>query len=175
VEIEVLKFEEAQASTLPDLGEDIEVDAALWRRLESYICQRFTPRQCVWIVKGPGEFAAHLSPLSGVTVDQWDDITFTWSSVICEPSPLSGFYLPRTATYRITGTVGAGTVPAIVAEAYKRLRDYHADESAGASQYSTTLGENGIQESIERAPTWIARALQNSGAADLLRGYHRCA
>lgn len=173
--MEILKFEEAEAATLPDLGEDITVNPALWRRIEEHTCRRWTPRQVCWVVRGPGEFLAHLAPLSGVTVDEWCDTTFTWSSVICEPSPLSGFYLPRCATYRITGTCGAsaGDVPSTLVEAYKRLAAYHADAKAGASQHSVKIGEGGIDETLERNPSYIAKALQYSGAADLLRNHRR--
>lgn len=177
MEAEILRFEEAEPDTLPDLGLDDEIVPAIWLRLESYISRRWTARQASWIVKGPGEFRAHLSPLSGVTVDLWDDITFTWSSVICEPSPLSGFYLPRCATYRITGTLGGGTVPAAVIEAYKRLAAYSAELEAsnmppGVTSHSVEIGD-GLDENFERPSNWIARAMINSGAGDLLRAFRR--
>ncbi|WP_305972519.1 MULTISPECIES: hypothetical protein [unclassified Mameliella] len=41
----------------------------------------------------------------------------------------------------------------------------------GASAWE--LERDGERERVERAPTWKARALQNSGAADLLRPYRR--
>jgi hypothetical protein len=74
--------------------------------------------------------------------------------------------------------VGGGTVPAAVNEAYRRLAEYLAstdDAPAGASDYSAGLGSGAITESFSRAPTWVARALINSGAADLLRPYRRLA
>lgn len=76
--------------------------------------------------------------------------------------------------YRFTATVGGGDVPAAVSEAFRRLAEYLADdpERSGASSYSVNMG-GAIEESFNRNPAWIARALDLSGAADLLRPYKR--
>ena len=87
---------------------------------------------------------------------------------------MGGLVLP-VGTYRITAAVGAdNAVPAIVMQAFERLRDYIEAEAVGvpgASSYSINLGQ--ISESYRRNPAFMARALEMSGAADLLRGYRR--
>ena len=64
--------------------------------------------------------------------------------------------------------------PAAVSEAFRRLAEYMADDTdrAGVSSYSVNMG-GAIQESYQRSAAHAARALQNSGAADLLRPYRR--
>jgi hypothetical protein len=195
--MEVLKFEEAEPATFPTLNEKgaggsvqdiIEPDPNLWMRIEEYIVYRWTSRQAVWTVAGPGDWFPHLTPISSVTVDAWDDVTLTWSSVIPEATPLDGLYLNQHKTYRITGTVGAnaGEVPQMVIEAYQRLKRYCADQfevdiPAAVTGYSF-LGEpigakpvmaNYGQTTIDRSAAWMAKAMQYSGAADLLRKYRR--
>tara|TARA_R110002072_G_scaffold59252_5_gene150967 strand:- start:605 stop:1174 length:570 start_codon:yes stop_codon:yes gene_type:complete len=186
-EVQVLKFEEAEPETYPDLilldGNGVaepaeKPDPHVWARLESYVCHRWTPRQCVWTCAGPGDWRPHLSPVSNIVIDQWDDATKTWTSVTAEPSPL-GFYLPRSCVYRITGTLGedGGQVPQCVVEAYRRLAAYMTEAQlstvpAGASSFSQKMGD-GWDETIERSPTFVAKAMQYSGAGDLLRGWRR--
>jgi hypothetical protein len=184
--MDVLKFEEAEPSVYPDLiafdgeGEALDPvtpDRALWQRIEAYIAHRWTPRQCVWTVEGPGVWLPHLSPVSNASVDGWDDTTFTWSSADPSPTPLGGFVFYGCRTYRITTTVGDTVlpVPQPVIEAYMRLYDYAAEACAvpaGANSYGLKIGD-GLDETIARSPNWLARAMQQSGAGDLLRGYRR--
>ncbi len=70
--------------------------------------------------------------------------------------------------------MGGGDVPAAVKEAYRRLAEYLADEPdrSGVSSYSANLG-GAIEESYQRNSAWVARAMDLSGAADLLRPYKR--
>ena len=68
-------------------------------------------------------------------------------------------------------------VPQLIVEAYLRLKGYYEDTltfstPAGSSKYSNNIGD-AIQEDIERSPTWVAKAMQFSGCADLLRTYRR--
>jgi hypothetical protein len=66
-------------------------------------------------------------------------------------------------------------VPAAVDEAVKRLADYLSAESlapSGARSYSINI-DQAVSESVSMMPNHMARALQNSGAADLLRPYRR--
>lgn len=185
MEVSVLKFEEAPASSYPQLftydsegvqdEEPLAIERPLWDRIESYIAYRWTPRQCVWTVCGPGDWLPHLGPLSNVTVDLWDDESYTWGAVTSEPTAVGGFYIPSDRTYRITGTVGdtPDDVPQLLVEAYTRLEAYHSDmyETApGSSSHRTSIP---WEEEVTRSPTWIARAMQHSGAADLLRAYRR--
>ncbi len=186
METSVLKFEETEPATFPDLilfdeeglaEEPIIPDRALWLRIESYISRRCTPRHCVWTVNGPGDWRPHLNPLSGATVDVWDDTTKTWSGVTSEATPVGGVYLPRCQTYRITGTVGDtnDSVPQLVVEAYLRLTAYFSETRhtvPGSSNYSLRIGD-GFAEEITRSPAWMAKALQYSGCADLLRSYRQ--
>tara|TARA_B100001540_G_scaffold105745_1_gene95316 strand:- start:2949 stop:3512 length:564 start_codon:yes stop_codon:yes gene_type:complete len=185
--VDVIKFEEAEPATWPTLTE-IYDDAStentpvmphVWQRIEDHIAYRWTARSCVWTVQGPGDWRPHLSPVSAVTVEVWDETTGTWSAVIADPIPADGFYLPREKTYRINATAGdnAGAVPQPVVEAYNRLSDYLVEETVtaipvGSSAHALKLGD-GIDESITRSPNYVAKALQYSGAADLLRKYRR--
>jgi len=184
----LLHFDEAEPATYPDLEQyDDEGDSldalvptrAYWRRIEEHIAHRWTSRQCVWIIRGPGLWESHLAPLSNVTVDVWGETDYTWSSATPTPSPMGGFDFSDHRTYRITATVGntAEEVPQLIVEAYLRLEAYYEDHDtisipAGSSSYSSKVGE-ALTDEITRAPTWIARAMQHSGCADLLRSYRR--
>jgi len=77
--------------------------------------------------------------------------------------------------FRVTATVGSDDEPPeAVLEAFRRLAEYLADEPdrSAASSYSVNMG-GAIEESYNRNPAWVARALELSGAADLLRPYRR--
>lgn len=145
---------------------------ALWQRIEAYVAHRWTERSVVWIVDGPGHWRAPLTPVSGLSAEIWKNGAY--EAVTLEASPMGGVVLPR-GTYRITATVGAdNAVPAIAMRAFERLRDYIEAEPVGvpgASSYSINLGQ--ISENYRRNPAYIARALEMSGAADLLRQYRR--
>lgn len=150
----------------------------IWERIEGYIVHRWTERAIVWVSEGPGEWCPPLTPATISTVEIWNGTA--WETCTAPDSPLGGYWLSGTGPYRFTGTVGAGDVPAAVAEAFKRLAEYSAEVSefnmvkgrAGMSSHSVELGSS-IKESFDRAPTWVARAMINSGAADLLRPYRR--
>ncbi len=89
------------------------------------------------------------------------------------PSPLGGYCLPGTGPYRFTGTAGEddADVPAIVQEAYRRLAEYFAEPIAGIGVHSEAVPDIATIE--YGSPTWRAQALQQSGAADLLRTFRR--
>ena len=162
-----IKQTEAIPASYPDDG-----DPAIWQRLESYIAHRFTSRAVVWIVEGCGEWAAPLTPATISSVEIWSGTA--WETCTEPDSPLGGYWLSGDGPYRFTGTVGGGTVPAAVSEAYTRLSNFlteTSDNPAGARVYSYSIGE--LSERTERDPAHIAKALQNSGAADLLRPYRR--
>ncbi|PRX37909.1 hypothetical protein SAMN05216257_105122 [Meinhardsimonia xiamenensis] len=146
--------------------------AAIWQRIEAYCRDRWTARQVVWTVEGGGTWEPPLSPATVNTVEVWEG--GAW--VPCTPaaSPLGGYELPGEGPYRITADVGGGEVPAAVSEAFRRLAEYLADatDRAGVSSYSVNMG-GAIQESYQRSPAWVARAMELSGAADLLRPYKR--
>ena len=141
----------------------------IWARLEAYTCTRYTPRAVAWTIEGrAGEvFMPPLEPIVSHFAERWWDAD--WTAIDLLAAPL-GLYLPSGGVFRISGQVGAGTVPAAVSEAFRRLAEYSAQVGTGADGFtSVTDGE----VSVERAATWAARAIQNSGAADLLRLYRR--
>ncbi|NIY97281.1 MAG: hypothetical protein HWE39_23290 [Oceanospirillaceae bacterium] len=169
-----LKQTEAAANYPTVYGLSTEAAAldkyVIWPRIEAYIAHRFAARDVVWIAEGPGEWVAPLTPATVSTVEVWE--VYSWAEVTLNPTPLGGLELEN-STYRISASVGGGSVPDVVEEAYKRLAEYMAEtaDRPGASSYAMKLGD--LWEETERAPTWLARALQNSGAADLLRAYRR--
>lgn len=103
------------------------------------------------------------------SAERWVD--GAWAAISLEAGPL-GLRLPYDGTYRLTAQVGAGPVPAGVSEAFKRLAEYMAEDTgrAGVSNRSLRVG-TAMEESYQRNPAWMARAIVNSGAADLLRPY----
>lgn len=147
-------------------------DAYLWQRIEAHTAHRWSPRTVVWVVEGPGEWSPPLAPAEVITVEVWR--WGQWQTVTLEKAPM-GYRLDGEGPYRITATVGADNEPpAAVLEAYQRLADYCDAEhfgAPGASSYSVNIGQT--SESIRRHPAHMARALENSGAADLLRPYRR--
>lgn len=150
----------------------------LWARIESYIAHRWGQRSVYWVVEGPGEWIPPLSPATISTVEVWSSAD-VWEVANLSPSPLGGCWLPCTGPYRFTGTAGEDgvPVPAAVAEAFQRLADYMAGEPsrhAGSSSETVRIGE-ALSVEYRRDPAWLAMALQNSGAADLLRNYRRAA
>jgi len=146
--------------------------AALWQRIEAWCAVRWTARPVVWTIEGGGAWEAPLQPASLTLAEIWDGAAW----VQCTPaaSPWGGYALPGEGPYRITADVGGGPVPAAVSEAFRRLAEYLADatDRAGVSSYSVNMG-GAIEESYQRNPAWVARAMDLSGAADLLRPYKR--
>jgi hypothetical protein len=175
--VEALKQVEAAPSSYPDVPAGLSTAAAaldadaLWQRIEGYVAHRWAARTVVWTVLGPGEWTPPLVPATVTTAQRWTGSA--WEDATLATGPLDGLELPGEGPYRITATVGAGPVPAPALESYRRLAEYLAEGAAkaGASSYSYRLGE--VEESWQRNPAWTAKALQQSGAADLLRPYRR--
>lgn len=156
----------SQATT----GQDSD---AIWARIEAYCRFRWTPRDVVWTVEGEGPWEAPLEPAVMNTVEVWEN--GAWVECTPAASPWGGYDLPGDGPYRITAEVGAGAeVPAVVDEAYRRLAEYLTDDSdrSGVSKYSVIMSQS-LEETYQRNPAWVARAMQYSGAADLLRPYKR--
>ncbi|WP_084421837.1 hypothetical protein [Henriciella litoralis] len=172
-----LKQTEAIPASYPDSPDGLSDKAAavpadaIWERIESYIAHRFTPRSVVWTVEGGGDWQAPLTPASFETVEVWSD--GVWADCMPDASPWGGYELPGDRPYRITADVGGGDVPAAVSEAFRRMAEYLAEprRAAGSSSFSMRLDV--IEISMQRNPAWLARAMQNSGAGDLLRPYRR--
>lgn len=175
--IDILRQVEAVPAAYPDAPAGLSdaaaaLDAAIiWARIESYISHRFTVREIVWTVSGfaDDEFSAPIGPLQSQVAQKW--VEGAWTSTTLADGPM-GLILPSDGTFQITAQVGAGPVPAPVSGAFVRLAEYWADaaDRAGVSNYSVNIG-GAVQESYERSPVWQARAMVNSGAADLLRPY----
>lgn len=173
----IKQFEDVPAAYLdaPDgLSDDAAaLDAAMiWARIESYTAHRWTPREVVWTLLGDGGDQWHppLSPIVSRVAHVWRNEA--WESLTLLDAPL-GVSLPFDGTYKITAQVGAGDVPAPVSEAFRRLAEYMADDPGrvGTTSFTDKIGP--LEESVNRAPTWLARAMQYSGAGDLLRPYRR--
>jgi len=164
-------------ATLSDAALALSSDA-IWHRVESYIAHRWTPRAVVWVVQGQGWWRPDLTPVTVSDVAVWNSLS-AWESCTLDASPLGGYELPGEGPYRFTGTAGdesPSDVPAAVSEAVRRLAEYLAVDRgriAGASSESVSIGGGAITQQFDRSPAWVARAFQQSGAADLLRPYRR--
>lgn len=175
--MEILQRDEAVPASYPAEPSGLSLAAmmldaaALWARIEAHTAHRFTTREVVWTVEGPGEFKPDLQPATITAREVWDGVS--WITASLSDGPLGGVLLAGEGPYRITADVGGGDVPAPVYEAYRRLAEYLAEDGnpAGASSYSYRLGD--VEETTQRSPAHVARALQNSGAADLLRTFRR--
>lgn len=145
--------------------------ATAWQRIEHYIAWRFTPREVVWrVLSDGGEWLAPLAPVVSLVASVGGETPYE-----PERGPMGGWMLPS-GIVTATASVGAGPVPAAVAEAVKRLADYMAADSvlpAGARSYSANVGQ--LSETISADAAHAGRAMQNSGAADLLRKYRKVA
>lgn len=173
-----LKEAEATPESYPEAPEGLSAAAAavsadaIWQRLEAYCRARWTVREVVWMVEGQGTWEAPLLPATLNTVEVWEG--GVWAECTPAVSPWGGYELPGDGPYRVTADVGGGEVPAAVMEAFRRLAEYLADtpDRAGVSRYSVSMG-GAVEESYDRNPAWAGRALEYSGAADLLRPYKR--
>ncbi|SKA28483.1 hypothetical protein [Consotaella salsifontis] len=174
---DTLRQTEAAPSAYPTLSVALSAAAAaldadmIWQRLETYTAHRWSERAVEWIVEGPGGWQPPLKPATIATMEVWRGEA--WETVTLSSSPFGGFCLSGCGPYRFTGTVGGGDVPAAVAEAFRRLAEYMAAKpgKAGATSESTSAGS--ISLTHHRSASWLAEAINNSGAGDLLRPYRR--
>jgi hypothetical protein len=146
---------------------------AVWRRIEAYAAFRTTERDVSWIVEGCGEWMPPLTPAMIATVEIWQ--ADAWTAVTLPPSPLGGYVLPGVGPYRFTGTAGDddADVPPLLLEAVRRTVEYLAAKPGKPGVRSESVTAGTVSLSTTRSPTAMAEALQNSGAADLLRTYRR--
>ncbi|WP_085307944.1 hypothetical protein [Planktotalea arctica] len=175
--IDLIKQFEDVPAVYPDAPDGLSTAAAamdanlIWARIEAYTAHRFTAREVVWTLLGDAgdQFHPRLAPVVSSFAHHWGD---EWDAVTLQSGPL-GFVLPFDGTYRITAQVGAGLVPAPVSEAFRRLVEYMSEEDgpSGSSSFVSSIGP--LEESVTRSPNWMARAMQQSGAGDLLRSYRR--
>jgi hypothetical protein len=175
--IELVKQSEAIPATYPAFSGRLSYEAellgagAVWARIESYIAHRFTPREVIWTLDGCGDWTVPLTPATITSSERWNGEA--WETYTLPTGPY-GYALTMEGQYRITADVGGGDVPPAILEAYRRLAKYLADgtDRAGVSEYSVNMG-GAIMESYKRNSAWVARAIELSGAADLLRPYRR--
>jgi hypothetical protein len=165
---------EGQPESWPEVsGVTGDLLAVCWQRVEHHIGRRYAARQVVWtLTTCGGEWVPPLSPVTLIEdAFRWQD--GDWQAVNLKRGPF-GWILPA-GNVQIDAIVGGGLVPAAVDEAVKRLADYLSAESlapSGARSYSINI-DQAVSESVSMMPNHMARALQNSGAADLLRPYRR--
>lgn len=170
-----IKVAEAMPADYPAVTVSIEATPflpAAWARIESYIALRTTERAVEFVVEGPGDWQAPLRPVTLATVEEWRGAA--WEETTLDPSPLGGFILKCTGPYRLTGTAGDDDteVPAVLTEAVRRLAEYMAQiEFENVGTRSSNVPD--VWSGEFASPYWRARALQDSGAADLLRNYRR--
>ena len=174
---ETIRQDEQLPASYPDAPTLSTAAAALdadfiWQRLEAYQAHRWSERAVTWIVEGCGEWRPPLTPVAITGVDVWR--SEAWEPVTLSPAPAGGYALPG-GTYRFTGTAGDddADVPAAVIEAFRRLAEYMAGKAGKPGARSERIGAGSISLSHTRSPSWMAEAMQNSGAGDLLRPYRR--
>ena len=161
---------EGLPESYPEVGGGIvSADAAVaWQRVERYIKVRFMPREIVWMVQGDTE-QVWFPPVGPVTAiaGEFADGAMPFTLMPCG----TGYRLPN-ALVKLTATVGAGPIPLSVTNAVSRLAHYCAADvpvPGGVRSYSLNVGD--MSESMTLAPDRLAKAMQDSGAADLLRSY----
>jgi hypothetical protein len=162
---------ESEPESYPTTSPAVTLNDVAWQRVEPYIAYRYTPRDVEWIVNGPGEWLPPLYPATISTVEIWNGSG--WDDCTPDASPLGGYVLTGWGPYRFSGIVGGGDVPAAVWEAVKRLAAYLAAKPGTAGVRSERIEAGSISISRTRSESWMASALQNSGAADLLRPYRK--
>lgn len=172
-EISQIHQAEGEPGTWPAVtGVTGDLLAVTWQRIEHYISRRFAARPCVWtLTTSGGDWQPPLGPVSAMSAS-WFIWRGGWDPITITRGPF-GFALPC-GTLMLECSVGVAPVPAAVSEAVRRLAAYLQAEGegpAGARSYSANVGQ--LSESVSRDPAHMARALQNSGAADLLRPHRR--
>jgi hypothetical protein len=172
-----IKQDEGTPESYPDAPSGLSTAAAaldadaIWQRIEAYIAYRYTSRSIQWIVTECGDWQPPLAPATISTVERWNGSD--WETATCPPSPVGGYCLPG-GSWRFTGTVGGGSVPEIVDEAFRRLAEYMAAASRGSpgtTRERVTAGSVTVDKS--RSASWASASMANSGAGDLLRNFRR--
>lgn len=161
------------AIELPFEAPNDEFVPALWRRIESYIRHRWGERDVVFIVEGPGDWTPPMEPATIETVESWR--ADAWETATLSPSPLGGYVLDGAGPYRFTGAAGSDeTPPGDVQEAFRRLAQFFVSvtTAAPAAGLATAFTIDELRVELS-SPNAAARAIQHSGAGDLLRRYRK--
>lgn len=154
----------------PTLYPDPAIPDWVWERIESWCNTRWTPREVVWLVQDCGDWTPPLAPATITKVESWSG---DWAEVHPDTTAFGAIPLAGDS-HRVTALVGADNpAPAAVIEAAKRLAVFAEQiaEQAGITTYSTSIGP--INETWRRSQNAMAQAIQQSGAADLLRPYRK--
>lgn len=174
--MDIRKLTEATPATLSaapaGLSANVPPPEAVWTRIEQYIAHRWAARDVTWIVEGWGDFLPTLTPTTISSVQVWQDNV--WRPTSLQPTPEGG-YVCEGDIYHFVGVAGDDSTPPLdVLEAYKRLAEYMGEQAefAAASSFTVNMASQ-IELQVERSPAWLAKALYNSGAADLLRKYRK--
>jgi len=149
------------STTYPDAPND---DPVIWDRLEAFCNFRWSETVMEFVVNPPCEIQWQ-PPYEPFTVDLVNGEAAT-------PDDFGAVTLREKS--KVRATIGGATPSATVLKAYERLADYMAatdDAPGGTSRYSVTIGD--LSESWSRHPDYMARAIHNSGAADLLRKFKK--
>lgn len=152
----------------PDV-EGIEAAAAAiaWQRIEHFIAWRFAPRTVTWRVSSDGcDWTPPLAPIVSITVQTGDDDPYE-----PEVREAGGWALPE-GYVTVTATVGSEPVPAAVAEAVRRYTT-HMSAIASYPVGATGISSGSLSLSYRAELINPAKAMANSGAADLLRAYRK--
>lgn len=147
--------------------------AMIWQRIEAYTAWRWSERAVEWIVEGAGQWEPPLSPATVTKAEIWRGDA--WEELTLPAAPLGGFMLSGDGPYRFTATVGEedADVPVSVKEAFRRLAEYSAQSKGKAGARSERIGAGSISLSHTRSASWLAQAIENSGAGDLLRKWRK--
>ncbi|WP_420343520.1 hypothetical protein [Paenirhodobacter sp.] len=193
-ETELALYEELPPETYPEVPRSALLmnDARgipdwIWERIEAYCNWRWTPREAqIESDGGSGWFILPVRPFR-VTKIEWFDPHADggyglWMESLPPSTPQRGWKMYSPFSHcRITGIVGENNpAPPAVIQAAVRLHAYlgHTPESfpmwATGRTHTTGGGSSSTSnESFQRPANYIAKAMQNSGAADLLRPYRR--
>ena len=144
-------------------------EESIWKRIEAYVVWRWGQRQVEWIVHGQGVFVPPLKPVTITSVDRFGS---DWEPYQPSRTPF-GIELPE-GYYRLQGIAGLNVEPpSDVLEAYTRLSEYLAEIKGEGHMGATSVEDAvpGVSFNIRRPAQALSRALEYSGAADLLKAY----
>ena len=198
--VELRKETEATPASYPSVsGGSLSMFASaveqglVWERIESYIRTRYSQRLVSWVIEAceGQDWTPPLGPVVSFTAEKWE--SGAWVATVLVDGPV-GLCIPSDGTFKVTAQVGAGPAPLAVNEAFARLAKYVSairrtpGEQFGMRKTALNSYEDRppmrslaqdfakveqFDGSAEYHTNWPAKALQLSGAADLLRPYRR--
>jgi len=165
------------ALAAPDFGPPA---AWVWARIEAYCSWRWTPRvarlevynHSGWIRMPVRPFRVTKLEICNSSGQFWE---WTELDISCAPQRGWNIYAPGLNTC-IRGIAGENNpAPGAVIHAAVRLHTYlaHQPESFPLWATSKSHAQGDSNDGFQRPANYIAKAMQHSGAADLLRTYRR--